>query len=129
MPIKYRTPDNFLDVPHEGGTDFDPKEDRTRQEFKKECDANFLLRKYGGGVPLASVQYGEQDFDVDRLTAINVARRLEDAFSDLPAHVRDRFGSWDAVFAAIQSGDLTTLEAAQEAIVASGGTPDTPKAG
>lgn len=104
-------------------------EDKTRQEFKNESDANWLLKRYGANVPFLNVQYGEQDFDLDRLTAINAIQRLEDSFSQLPEHIQARYGNWDNVFKAIQSGDLTTLQAAQEASKAAGDTSGTPQAG
>lgn len=97
-------------------------EDKTRQEFKNESDANWLLRRYGANVPLLNVQYGEQDFDLDRLQAINAVQRLDSAFAQLPEHIQSRYGNWDNVFKAIQTGDLTTLEAAQEAVKAVEGT-------
>jgi len=91
-------------------------EDKCRQEFKAETDTHLLLKRYGAGVPLRQVAYGEAYTDVDRLTALAHVSRLQEAFTALPDHIRSKFGSWESVFAAIQSGELSSLEAPSEPV-------------
>lgn len=89
---------------------FDPTEDKARQEFKKDADANWLIKKYGANIPVAPVAYGEANFDVDALTARVQAQTLTDAFSALPEAIRAKYPTWDAIMQGIANGSLTTLE-------------------
>lgn len=97
---------NFLDHPHEGGISFDPAEDRTRQEFKREADANWLIKKYGGGIPLSAVRYGEQNFDLDLLSARGLVARMEAGFGSLPPEILKKYPTPAALLAAYESGEL-----------------------
>lgn len=95
---------------HRQGVACDPSEDRARQEFKSETDTLTLLKRYGAGIPLRQVQFGEAFTDVDRLTAISQVDSLQEAFTALPEHLRQKFGSWQDLVSAISRGELTTLE-------------------
>lgn len=114
---------------------FDVTEDKARQEFKDVSDINFLIAQYGGNMQMLPMQvtppeYGTADFDVDALTARIEAQTLQLAFSSLPEAIRAKYGSWQAVFAAIANGSLTTLEEKAEAVaeVSSAADAASPKA-
>lgn len=90
--------------------EFDPKEDKARQEFKQESDANWLIKKYGANVPMAPTRFGEAYFDSDALSARLQASTLHGAFAALPEAIRAKYGNWQAVLEAIERGELTTFE-------------------
>lgn len=75
--------------------DFDPAEGMTKQEHKKECDINQIMKKYQktglvthlakhGGVYGFAPTYTYQE-------AMNELNRARDQFMDLPSSVRTRF--------------------------------------
>lgn len=101
---------NFDEIEVEHGQTFDPKEDRTRQEFKADADVNLLLKKYGHNIPVRPLEFGEVDYTTDLLTAKLAADRFNAAYNDLPDHIRARYGSMNAVVSAIESGELVSLE-------------------
>lgn len=100
----------------------DPADTKTRQEFAKEADANWLIKKYGAGIPLRQVQFGEQVFGVDRLEAIQAVREAQEAFETAPDAVRQKYPTWEAVWSAIREGSFSLPEAPSEA-------PEPPKEG
>lgn len=68
----------------------------TQQSFKDECDINITLSRYGQGASLTPVQpwesidfTGVHDFE----SAQAVLLDAQDAFDELPATVRERFGN------------------------------------
>ncbi len=74
-----------------------------KQSESDACDINKLMERYRNGgeiqhINRAQAQYGDfssgQDF-TDAYTAISKAER---AFSELPAHIRDKFGNNPEVF-------------------------------
>lgn len=72
--------------------------DRTRQEFKDECDINFIMKRYEAtGVmpqPWKSPPVGSfADFASapDFMEAQTIIARSREQFATLPARVRDRF--------------------------------------
>lgn len=84
----------------------DPKEDLTRQEFKNEVDVNQILARYGVNTPMRQPIYGEVDFDMDlhqAFTAVSAAKR---AFDRLPASLKERYPTWQAVLNGLESGQF-----------------------
>lgn len=70
----------------------------TKQSAKDECDINNILAQYkrtGIITHISSMQaqYLDLPSDVDYQASIEVVKTAEEAFSTLPAKVRDRFGN------------------------------------
>lgn len=69
--------------------------DRTRQEFKEECDINTLIRRFGLGYEMPQglrvPQYGDFSHISNYHEALNQIAAAGETFDLLPAHVRDRF--------------------------------------
>lgn len=84
---------------------FDPTQDITRQEYKKETEIDFILQRYG--VPQPSGRFGEFDSSVDLQEAIRLQGELAQAFDRLPDHLRQKYGSWAAIIDAADRGELT----------------------
>lgn len=93
-----------------------PEEDRARQEFKAETDTSYLLHRYG--VPNVPGEFGVMDFDVSLQSALHAHREAQEAFRRLPAELQAKYGSWERLFAAIQSGEY------QPAAASAGGSGD-----
>lgn len=89
------------------GISFPVKEDKTRQEFAAQSDVASLLRRFGGGVPLARLAYGAVDFDVDLVRARELDEQLHDAVGRLPEHILDKFGGVDGTIRAISEGRIS----------------------
>lgn len=81
-----------------------PEEDKTRQEFLKECSVSYQLAKFGYGRPL---QFAEVDYNMDLLSARTVLADVASSFSRLPESIRSKYSDWAAVIAAIEDGSLT----------------------
>lgn len=63
----------------------------TQQQFKDECDINYLIRHYNGQTPPPPV-YGDVSEFSDLQSAIDIVDSANDAFMALPSKVRDDFG-------------------------------------
>jgi phage internal scaffolding protein len=75
----------------------------TQQNFKKECDVNEILKKYQktGLITHLNERQGAYENFVgydDYHTSMNAVIEARDAFLDLPAHIRKRFGNDPAEF-------------------------------
>lgn len=72
------------------------KEDLTKQEFKEETDINVLLRRFAitGKLPenVRMPVYGDFEQIDDFHTAANAIATAREAFDQMPAEIRDRFG-------------------------------------
>lgn len=69
---------------------------RTQQNFKAECDINYMLRKFGvAGLPAGAriPEYGDFSGITDYHSAINAVIDARMAFDALPSAVRKRFGN------------------------------------
>lgn len=82
--------------------EFDPSEDRTRQEMKEECDINHIMSRYIKTGTIAHVnkfegQYGDVQA-IDFHAAMNTIRHAEEMFDALPAKVRVKFMNDPAAF-------------------------------
>lgn len=87
-----------------------PKDDRTRQEFKKESDANNLLQRFGASslIGLRQPMYLEIDYDLDLQGAKAAVREAKEAFNRLPADLKRKYPTWPHVMNAIQRGEITS---------------------
>lgn len=72
----------------------DPADDRTRQEFKDESDINWLLHRYGALPDRRPVQYGDEDFTTDLLSAYEAVQTAQNLFDSLDPTIRAQFASW-----------------------------------
>lgn len=106
------------------GLDFDPEDDKTRQEYRDESDIHFLLNKFGGiDDPRRPLQFGEADFDVDLLQAHEVIRSARERYNSLPQHIRDQFPDMLSVIAAHESGKLPDFDAPKQPPAGREGVP------
>lgn len=75
--------------------DFDPKEDRTKQSQKDECDINLIIKRYdktGLVSHLAPHQpYFGEISSIDFQDAMNIVAEGMTAFEMLPSGLRNRF--------------------------------------
>lgn len=79
----------------ESGLVCDPAEGKTQQQYADEVDINTIVRRFGldgdlpqtVAVPLSGDFRGVNDFH----TAMNLVRKAEEAFAELPARLRTRF--------------------------------------
>jgi len=78
------------------GTTFDPKEDRTQQQFREDADLNVMIRRFGIGVVAAapvSAAFGDFSTVVDFHSAMDAVARAREEFNALPAELREEFGN------------------------------------
>lgn len=78
-------------------------ESKTLQTFKKDCDINFILKKYKKTGLLDHVsrfqgQYADLSEPVDYLTAMQIVINADAMFNSLPADIRKKFDNDPAVF-------------------------------
>lgn len=76
---------------------------RTKQEFKQECDVNYILRNYATrGAEAHFAKYGGRYGDFlgpsEYLEAVESARLAQEMFEDLPAKIRKKFSNDPAAF-------------------------------
>lgn len=77
-----------------------------REEFARESDVSFQLKAFGAGQAFRYGQNGVVDYDVDRMEAEAIISRGNELYRDLPEHLRNEFGSWEAIELAAESGEL-----------------------
>lgn len=69
----------------------------TQQQFKDECDVNFILRRFADTGVLTHVSDSQPVFDecseFDYLNAMNTVVRAQEDFEALPSNVRKRFNN------------------------------------
>lgn len=85
---------------------FNPDDDVTRQEHKRETEIDYILSRYGLP-PQQQGRYGETDSTVDLQEAIRLQNELHDAFQRLPEALQRQYGSWGSIIAAADRGELT----------------------
>jgi len=93
---------------------FDPKQDRTQQSFRDECDINVLMKRYeqtgilpqGKELPAQFADVSAMDF-TESMNQVAVVRGV---FSQLGARVRARFENDPGVFLAFVSDDANRGE-------------------
>jgi len=104
-------------------------EDRARQEFKAESDTAYLLHRYG--VPNVLGDFGVMDYEMSLQSALQAQEEARQAFSRLPLELRQKYGSWDRLYAATVSGEYKGPEggAGGSSPAASGASPSDSAAG
>jgi len=74
-----------------------PEPTLAQQNFKDECDINYIVRQFGltgelPGKPM-SPQYGDFTGVLDYHSAVNAVLAAQDDFMELPAQLRSRFNN------------------------------------
>lgn len=68
-----------------------------QQQFAEECDINTIVRRFGltGELPkdLVVPQSGDFTEVVDYHTAMNIVRKADESFMEMPAEVRSKFNN------------------------------------
>ena len=84
-------------VSRETGIAIDPDESVVQQQFADECDINTIVKRFGltGELPNGVDIPLSGDFTevTDFQTAMNLVRRSQESFLELPAHIRERFAN------------------------------------
>lgn len=92
-------------------------ESKTQQHQKEEADINTIVKRFGltGQLPenVRMPQYGDYTGVTDYQTALNAVMEAQDAFMQMPAHVRQRFDHDPAKFVEFCS-DPKNLEEAKK---------------
>lgn len=78
------------------GTDLSNEKSLTMQEFANDADINVIMKRFGAyrELPLvakAPPEYGDFSRVFDFHTAMNEMVKVQDAFEQLPAEIRDKF--------------------------------------
>lgn len=121
-PVYSHTVKNIDERP---GLACDPKDDRARQEFKKESDANYLIKKYGANLPMGNVRFGVQEFGIERFEALQRLETAQETYDGLPEAVKAVYPNWEALLAAIADGTYQTPVADEVSSSAEGVEPKT----
>lgn len=98
-----------------------PEEDMARQEFKEQVDVNRVVSQYGTNLFVMNHR-GEFHQELDLTTAYQAVEESRAAWAKLPKEVRERYGSWDALQTAAESGELS--EFLKPPPASGGGLPD-----
>ncbi len=69
----------------------------TQQQFKDECDINWIIKHYNGQTPPPPV-YGDVSMFDGLQSAIDMVDNAQEAFMNLPSKVRDDFGHSPVAF-------------------------------
>lgn len=91
-------------VPRIYGTIIDPRDDKTQQKFEGECNINTIMTKYNSNIDLLNAslrlqgatrqpQYGDFSNIPDFMTANQMIIDANNAFSQLPAKLREKFAN------------------------------------
>lgn len=96
-------------------------EDQTKQEFKEECDINTILKRFNitGQLPtdVRMPSFGDFSTVHDFQTAVNAIAEANEAFDEMPAEVRARFGNDPGAFVAFCSEPKNLDEARRLGLV------------
>lgn len=84
------------------GISCNAEEDKTRQEFKEECDVNHILRMHGYN--MRPVQYGVHNFDDDLTVQMQSRSVFEAWYAEAPDQVRELCPDLGAFMRAFGSG-------------------------
>jgi phage internal scaffolding protein len=93
-----------------------------QQNFKDECDINYIVRQFGltgelPGKPL-SPQYGDFTGVLDYHSAVNAVLAAQDDFMELPAQLRSRFNNDPAELIDFLANEENREEATKLGLVA-----------
>lgn len=106
------------------------RQNKTRQEFKEEVNINTIVRRFGidGQLPVGvrMPTYGDFTGVSDYQSAANAMRQAEEAFMELPAHIRARFSNNPQMFVDFCSDEANVAEARSLGLVPPGEVPDVP---
>lgn len=73
-----------------------------KQSFKEECDINTIVQRFGLGYSIPEnhrvPEYGDFTNITDFQTAMNATARAREAFEQLPAEIRTKFGNDPAAY-------------------------------
>jgi phage internal scaffolding protein len=99
-----------------------PEPTLAQQNFKDECDINYIVRQFGltgelPGKPL-SPQYGDFTGVLDYHSAVNAVLAAQDDFMDLPAQLRSRFNNDPAELIDFLANEQNREEATKLGLVA-----------
>lgn len=123
MEVFLRTPHNYdmRAAGKESAIVFDPSDDRTKQEFKDETNINVIMKRYGvtGEWPQTTAfpQSGDFVAAASFHEAMNVIAQAQQAFSEVPSHIRARFENDPAKFEAFLRDDKNRDEAVRLGLV------------
>lgn len=118
-----RTPYNYdrNGAGDESGLDCSVEKSLTQQSFAEECDINTIVRRFGlsGELPVnqRAPTYGDFTGVSDYKSALEAVMAAEDAFMQLPAHVRARFENDPQAFVAFCSDEKNREEAIKLGLV------------
>lgn len=89
-------------------------ETRTQQQFGEECDINTIVHRFGltGQLPqnLEVPMTGDFSEVVDYQTALNKLMLADEAFMQMPAEIRERFGNDAGKFVDFTSNPMNVEE-------------------
>lgn len=116
------------------GISFDPKEGRTKQSFKAECDINNILKRYekSGLLPdliKTNPQYGDFSNVPDYQESLNIVHKAHEQFALLDSRVRKRFDNDPAKFLAFASDPHSGDEMVALGLATIVPSPETPTKG
>lgn len=120
MPYSLEDLDRIAASSEYVGISCSSEEDKTRQEFKEECDVNHILRMHGYN--MRPVQFGVHNFDDDLTVQMQSRALFEIWYAEAPQEVRDAYPDLGAFMRAFGSGAL------QKAPEVSDGTSDASEA-
>jgi len=109
-----------------------PEPTLAQQNFKDECDINYIVRQFGltGELPAQplSPQYGDFTGVLDYHSAVNAVLAAQDDFMELPAQLRSRFNNDPAELIDFLALDENREEAIKLGLVAAKpiSEPETP---
>lgn len=113
-PFRHPYSDDFDEVSAKTVIKFDPREDKTRQELKDDADINKLLARYSPyELPAKEAFYGDVDYDVDAVDALNQTRELREWFYAQPVEFQAKFGTAEA-FLQASPEELASYTAGKE---------------
>lgn len=94
---------------------------RTQQQFKDETNINNIMKKYGvtGELPLLQRPPLPEDYEdiTDFQSAMNVIRRAQEAFNQMPSGIRARFQNNPHIFAQFFNDPENHAEAVKMGLV------------
>lgn len=120
--LKLRTPYNYNrdEVSLDTGTDCGP-ETRTQQQFKDECNITKIMERFGltGEIPqnVKPVMPGEYNEIGSYQDAMNLVRKAQEAFMEMPSGVRSRFQNNPHLFTEFLGREENRLEAEKMGLV------------
>lgn len=91
-----------------GGLDCSTSRDMARQEKKEEADINFLMARFGVGLPQRTPTFGEVDYEIDLQTALAAVEQAEQVHRNLPRKLKTKYPTWRSMLNAASTGDLIT---------------------